>query len=99
MGVNSFWIACKFGHGGVMKVLAENGADIFCTDEKGNNVLHLAAISNYPNIINMLIKSEYPLNEVNNKGLTAIALAAKKGHLAIVKALKKAGADINLTDT
>jgi hypothetical protein len=34
-GVNSFWIACYSGNGGVMKVLAENGVDIFNTDSKG----------------------------------------------------------------
>lgn len=27
-GVNSFWIAARFGHGGVMRVLAENGIDV-----------------------------------------------------------------------
>ena len=42
-GVNSFWIACYYGHGGVMKVLAENHVDIFSRNVKGMNVLHLAA--------------------------------------------------------
>jgi len=46
----------------------------------------------------MLIQSEFPLNEVNDKGLSATACAAKKGHLQAVKMLLKAGADINLTD-
>jgi ankyrin repeat protein len=39
------------------------------------------------------------MNDVNHKGLTAIALAAKKGHLKITKMLKKSGADLNLTDS
>jgi ankyrin repeat protein len=64
-----------------MKVLAEYGADIFCVDENGMNVLHLAAINNYLNIVQMLIKSEYPLDEKTYKGVTATGLAAKKGHL------------------
>ena len=42
-GVNSFWVACKYGHGQAMKILAENGADIFCVDERDMNVLHVAA--------------------------------------------------------
>ena len=28
-GVNAFWIAAFYGHGGVMRVLAEKGIDIF----------------------------------------------------------------------
>lgn len=47
MGINSFWIACFYGHGNVMKVLAEKGIDIFCTNQKGLNVLHLASKLNY----------------------------------------------------
>lgn len=63
-----------------MKVLAENGADIFCTDQKGSNVLHLAAKKNYLNIVKMLIASKFPLDYITNKGVTAVSLAAKYGH-------------------
>jgi ankyrin repeat protein len=97
-GLNSFWIACMYGHGGVMKVLAENGIDVFVTNEKLYNVLHLAAKKNYINIVKMLIKSKFPLDDLTSEGLTAVCLGAKKGHTSVVKALNKAGADINLTD-
>lgn len=59
-----------------MKVLAENGADIFCVNKLGNSVLHLAAKKNYLNIVKMLIVSKFPLNEINGKGYTACAIAA-----------------------
>lgn len=81
-----------------MKVLAEHGIDIFNTDDRGYNVLHLAAKKNYLNIIEMLIQSNYPLDLPNNKGTTAIAIAAAKGHFKIIKELIKAGADLNLYD-
>lgn len=45
-GVNSFWIACYAGNGGVMKVLAEHGVDIFNANQNGLNALHLAAKMN-----------------------------------------------------
>ncbi len=61
-------------------------------------MLHLSAKKNYLNIVKMLIKSEYPLDLLTAKGETALALASKKGHLGVVKALHKAGADINKTD-
>lgn len=61
-GLNSFYIACRYGHGKVMKVLAEKGADIFCTDKKGYGALHLAAKYDYDNIIQMLVDSKFPLD-------------------------------------
>ena len=33
-GHNSFWIACRFGKGDVMKVLAEHGIDVLVEDKK-----------------------------------------------------------------
>ena len=75
-GVNSFYIACRYGHGDCMRALAEKGADIFCTDKKGYGALHLAAKYNYSNIITMLIDSKFPLDMQTNNGDTAVAIAA-----------------------
>lgn len=61
-------------------------------------MLHLAAKKNYRNIVKMLIKSKFPIDSITIKGETAIALAAKQGHLGIIKDLIKAGADVNKTD-
>ena len=42
-GVNAFWIASFYGHGAVMKVLAERGIDIFNKNKNtGANALHIA---------------------------------------------------------
>ena len=46
----------------------------------------------------MLLKSKFPMNEQTNKGMTAAAIAAQKGHLPILTMLKDAGVDINLTN-
>ena len=32
LGVNSFWIACMYGHSNIMQILAESGIDIFCSN-------------------------------------------------------------------
>jgi ankyrin repeat protein len=32
-GVNAFWIACNYGHGSVMRKLAELEINIFCCNE------------------------------------------------------------------
>jgi len=45
-GVNSFWLACLYGHGKIMKILAEQGAEIYNTNKQLVNVLHLAIYNN-----------------------------------------------------
>jgi ankyrin repeat protein len=45
-GINSFWLACFFGHGSFMKKLAEKGSNIMITNRENINVLHLAIYKN-----------------------------------------------------
>src|SRR5437773_1729198 len=76
-GVNSFWLASYYGHGNVMKLFAEKDINIFSIHSvTGNNALHTAVIKDYPNIIKMLVKSKYPLDLLNNEGLSALAMAS-----------------------
>ena len=62
-GLNAFWIAARCGNGDVLRVLAEHGIDIYNTDRRGNNALHLSAkYEDRYNICSMLVKSRYNLN-------------------------------------
>ena len=93
-GVNSFWIAARCGHGDTMRCLAEHGIDIYNSDKKGNNSLHLAArFENRYNILDMLVRSNYDLNRVNYQGDTAMHIAAQKGNLRQLETLIQSGAD------
>ena len=83
-GLNSFWIACRFGHGNVMRVLSEKGSDVLVSDSKNNNVLHIASKYKYRNIIEMLVKSKFPLDLKTTDGDTAVHIAAQKGNLAAI---------------
>ena len=57
-GLNAFWIAARCGHGSIMGVLAENGIDIYNTDARGNNALHMSAkFENRYAICDLLVKS------------------------------------------
>ena len=95
-GLNAFWIAARCGHGDIMRVLAQNGIDIYNTDKKSNNALHLSArFRDRFNILEMLVDSRYDLNRQNVDGDTAAHIAAQKGHLNHLRALVKAEADIN----
>lgn len=76
-GLNAFWIAAKHGHGDVMRVLAEHGIEIYNTDMKGNNALHLCArFKDRFNVFKMLAQSNYDLNIPNDAGDTAAHIAA-----------------------
>lgn len=78
-GVNAFWIACMYGHGEVMNLLAEAGIDIMCANKHGINVLHLAVKQDHPQIVEMLLQSGFPLDCETSQGFTAFQLAAYHG--------------------
>jgi ankyrin repeat protein len=86
-GINAFWIACLYGHGTVMRVLAENGIDIFTSNHFGINVLHLAVSKNYVTIVEMLLESNFPMDLETNDGMTALQLAAYHGHTEIINCI------------
>ena len=46
-GVNAFWLACLYGHGNIMNILAEAGTEIYNTNHRKVNVLHLAILKNH----------------------------------------------------
>ena len=76
-GLNSFWIAARYGNGEIIRVLAEAGIDIYNTDKRGNNALHLSAkFDDRYHICKMLVLSHYNLNAQNNDGDTATHIAA-----------------------
>ena len=86
-GVNSFWMACFYGHSIVMKRLAETGIDIFSTNHKQVNALHVAVTKNHKLIVEMLLNSGFPLDQETDQGMTAFQLAAFHGHLEIVETI------------
>lgn len=45
-GVNAFWISAFYGHLSIMKRLMEKGADIYCRNHNGSNVLHISVKKN-----------------------------------------------------
>ena len=62
-GLNAFWIAARCGHGEIMRVLAEHRINIYNTDKKGNNALHMSAkFENRFSICDLLVQSDYDLN-------------------------------------
>ena len=71
-GVNAFWTACFFGHGNIMRTLADHGIDILSRNKENVNVLHLATEKNHIKIVEMLLQSSFSLTDETNTGMTAL---------------------------
>ena len=96
-GVNSFWLAAFYGHGEIMNMLAEAGIDIMNRHNKTlNNALHAACDRKYPQIVQQLVDSGYPLNEKKSGGLTAIISACIDDNEKISKILIRGKANLNI---
>ena len=83
-GINAIWLACLYGHGEVMHILAEEGIEVLVTNREGINLLHLAASQNYYQIVKMLLNSDFPIFKECKNGMTAFQIAALKGYTEIL---------------
>ena len=66
-------------------------------DERGNTVLHYAASQGMERVIERLA-GKIHFDVANRDGNTALMLAAKSGHAVAIRALKAAGADMELAN-
>ena len=104
LGINSFWLAAYFGQGDIMQILAEEGIEVLNHHKHTlSNALHVAVERNYPNIVRMLIKSKFPLDDPKSDGVTPLIIACRYEFLdddeSIAKMLVDAGACINCVTT
>jgi ankyrin repeat protein len=97
-GTNAFWIACFYGRGECVGILANAGIDIFNKHtETNSNGLHVAIERKHYEVANMLISSKYPLEEKKKGGLTPLLLSARdKDAYSVSEQLVKKGSQINV---
>lgn len=70
------------------------GNDRFLTDTDGDSPLHIAVKENVgPDILQKIIKKEYPIDKRNKNGETSILLAVQKNQKENVRTLLAVGAD------
>ena len=72
----AMFLAVEFGHVTAAQTIIENGANIDAIDNRGNAVLHRAAIRNDVEMVEMLLKHTPKIDKLNNDGRTVWALAA-----------------------
>jgi len=99
-GVNAFWYAAYFGRGKCLSLLAEHKSNILVKHKLSKqNALHAAITNKHYSIASQLIKSNFPLDERTNEGLTPMLIIAyddSKEGFKVAKELISYGADIDI---
>ena len=91
--------AAEGGHAAIVQQLLAAGADrnYGCIDEGAIYVSPLQGGVSHPAVVEQLIRAGADVNfRVPGTGITALVRAARGGHLASVKALLAANADVNI---
>jgi len=80
----------------VVKSLVARGIDPGTVDRNGDPMLVVAARAGYLPTVDALLAARAKTDQRNAYGDTALMVAALKGHMAVVKALRARGAEINM---
>ncbi len=92
----SIWAAARAGDVDAIKAHLDAGADVNERDPKLNMPpLMLAAISDHPEAVDVLVRSGADIEAQDDKGSTALLIAAFFGRAGSVERLVAAGADVN----
>jgi ankyrin repeat protein len=87
------------GNGEVLESLIKEGAPLDARDNDARTMLHVAAQQGNSSVPDILSKYDSTLLEAkDNSGSTPLHTAALAGHASFVKALLKAGVDVNVQD-
>ena len=83
-------LAAQFGQLSVCSLLLELGASLDSTDDHGQKPIHLAAQSNKPEVVKLLVTKRPNLVSVSRKdGSTCAHIAASGGSIAVIEELMK----------
>ena len=92
-GVTALMLACLKGHAHMVTLLLERGANMNIADANGNTALIWASRRGNINIVLSLLEhgalspDNFDINKQNQKGETALIIAAQKSHLEIFNIL------------
>jgi ankyrin repeat protein len=70
-------------------VLLASGANVNGRDAAGHTALHLAAATNQPAMVELLLAAKVNSTAKDKHGMSAAALAADNGHSALAASIRK----------
>ncbi len=86
----------SFGNSELAKKMIEKGADVQVYSGIGSNLLHYAALNDYPDVAQMLLEKGVDPNHKNEDGNTPLMHACWYGKFEMSKLLIEYGADVNV---
>jgi ankyrin repeat protein len=91
--------AAYFGREKMLESLLAKGADFRVVDGEGWTVLHYAALGGHPAIVARMIRMGLGVNDrIRSDGMTALAMAAVRGHTDVIRLLLAQHADLSIPD-
>ncbi|KAI5461570.1 hypothetical protein BGZ63DRAFT_238265 [Mariannaea sp. PMI_226] len=92
-------LACYQDYEAAIKILNENGVNVYTADPEGIPILQLAASAGYETIARFLIEKGADVNKADVlQGNTALMRASADGHVAVARLLIEKRANINTTN-
>jgi len=92
-------VAAWRGHGEVVELLVDKGANLDAQDKLGWTALQRAADNGHGEVVKLLVEKGANLEAQDTYGRTALHLAAQGGHGEVVKLLVEKGANLEAQDT
>ncbi|XP_071084412.1 ankyrin repeat domain-containing protein 50-like isoform X2 [Haliotis cracherodii] len=98
-GRTSVMCAASKGHGHVVNLLVDKGADLSLVDDKRENILHVACLGGYVEIVKyLLLQNIVDINSRGCYGRTPVMKTAEKGHREVFDLLVSKGGDLSSVD-
>ncbi|XP_046555766.1 ankyrin repeat domain-containing protein 50-like [Haliotis rubra] len=89
--------AAEKGHKIVLDVLVSHGADLYCVDDDGDNILHAACLGGHVQMVEYLVAQEIVgINSRGDNGRTPLMAASGMGHRGVFYYLLSKGADVSM---
>jgi ankyrin repeat protein len=76
-------LAARFGSEAVVKLLLENGAEVYSRDKQGYTALHVAILDGKKHILELLLKDGADINSRDEQGDTALYMEVRIGNWGI----------------
>ncbi len=95
LGSETLFRAVKIGDAQAVKAIIRAGADVNARDGDGYSLLHVAALGDNKEIIEIFIKAGISVNVKDKCNNIPLHMAAARGSKKIIETLIRSGADVN----